>query len=71
MSQVSNTLSMMYNTDNFDQGAWCTSSWNKFTGTLNLINENRVFCCNPGRFLNKSDPLAKEADESCRVGRRP
>jgi hypothetical protein len=64
MSQVGNVGEMMAGTTKFDQGVWCTSSWNKFTGTLNLINKNRVFCCNPGRFLNKSDPLAKKPGES-------
>ena len=64
MSQVGNTGSMMASTTKFDQGVWCTSSWNKFAGALSMTGKNRVFCCNPGRFLNKSDPLAKEADES-------
>ena len=62
MSQVGNTGNMMTSTDNFDQGVWCTPSWNKFTGTLSMTGQNRVFCCNPGRFLNKSDPLAKKVD---------
>ena len=64
MSQVGNTGNMMRDTDNFDQGAWCSSSWYNFAASLTMNEKNRVFCCNPGRFLNKSDPLAKEADES-------
>jgi hypothetical protein len=58
MSQVGTTAYMMSGTTNFDQGAWCSASWNKFAGTLSMTGQNRVFCCNPGRFLNKSNPLA-------------
>ena len=66
------------NMNHFIQGVWCSFSWNQHRDVLSLPPGNRVFCCNPGRFLNDSDPLAKvngswtfpnaEACPKCPVG---
>jgi hypothetical protein len=47
----------------FNQGTWCSPSWNKQAALVVLPNtnqlRNRILCCDPGSSLNGADPLAK------------